>query len=160
MEAYDVAAWGDLFVACAGAAAALAGLLFVAVSINVERILAFPELPARALQTAVLLLAVIVVSILGLAPATGERAFAIQVLAVGVVATFVVVATMVRHPGQAKRIPFRVLAVGPGSVLYIVCGISLLAGSGGGLNWALVAIVGAFMGATANAWVLLIEILR
>ncbi|MGD9571420.1 MAG: hypothetical protein AB7V62_06035 [Thermoleophilia bacterium] len=160
MEAYDVAAWSDLFVACAGAAAALAGLLFVAVSINVERILAYPELPARALQTAVLLLAVIVVSILGLAPATGERAFALQVLAVGVVATLIIGSALIRHPGQAKRLPFRLLAVGPGAVLYIVGGISLLAESGGGLNWVLGAIVAAFIGATANAWVLLIEILR
>ena len=43
MAAYDVEPWSDLFVAAAGAGAALAGLVFVAVSINVDRILALAE---------------------------------------------------------------------------------------------------------------------
>ena len=51
MDAYDATAWTDLYVAAAGASAALAGLVFVAVSINIERILALPGVPNRALQT-------------------------------------------------------------------------------------------------------------
>lgn len=51
MTAYDASEWSELFVASAGASAALAGLVFVAVSINVERILEFPGLPERALET-------------------------------------------------------------------------------------------------------------
>jgi len=39
--AYAPEEWKDLFVAMAGASAALAGLLFVAVSINVDRIIHF-----------------------------------------------------------------------------------------------------------------------
>lgn len=41
MIAYDPSEWSDLSVASAGASAALAGLVFVAVSINSERILQF-----------------------------------------------------------------------------------------------------------------------
>jgi hypothetical protein len=48
VTAYDPELWHDLFVAVAGAAAALAGLVFVAVSINVERILQYKGLPERA----------------------------------------------------------------------------------------------------------------
>lgn len=44
--AYSAAPWQTFAAAEVGAAAALTGLLFVAVSINLERILAFPKLPA------------------------------------------------------------------------------------------------------------------
>jgi modulator of FtsH protease len=160
VTAYEAAVWSDLFVACAGAAAALAGLLFVAISINVERILQYPELPGRALEAVVLLVGVLVVSVFGLAPGQGRTAVGIEVLSVGVLVTGIVAATISRHPGERRRVVARIIAVAPGTVLLIVGGVSLLAGSGGGLYWVLAAIVGAFVGAIANAWVLLIEILR
>jgi len=40
----SAAYWHDLFVATASATAALTGLLFVAVSLNIERILTFLDL--------------------------------------------------------------------------------------------------------------------
>lgn len=160
MTAYDPSEWSDLFVACAGAAAALAGLLFVAVSINLERILAYKELPGRALETVILLVSVLAVSIFALAPGQSHRTLAIEVLVVGVVATWAVATIVIRHPGELGRLPGRLVAVTPGSALYVVGGLSLLAESGGGLYWVLAAVVGAFIGAAANAWVLLIEIQR
>ena len=55
MAAYSAEHWTDLFVAAAGASAALTGLVFVAVSINIERILRLAGVPERAFQTIVLL---------------------------------------------------------------------------------------------------------
>jgi modulator of FtsH protease len=54
----------------------------------------------------------------------------------------------------------RVLLVVPGSVAYLLGGISILTGFGGGLAWIVGGILGAVIGAVLNAWVLLVEILR
>lgn len=52
LNGYDPAAWTTFFTAITGAAAALAGLLFVAVSINLDNILKGQAmLPARAAET-------------------------------------------------------------------------------------------------------------
>src|SRR5215213_7208547 len=67
-SAYDATAWSDLFVAGAGASAALAGLVFVAVSINIERVLEYGGLPERAQETLTLLMSPLAVSLLGLVP--------------------------------------------------------------------------------------------
>ena len=42
----------------------------------------------------------------------------------------------------------------------LVGAISVLAESGGGLYWIAAGILGSLVGAVANAWVLLVEILR
>jgi hypothetical protein len=47
-DAYSSEPWQELFVAVAGAAAVLAGLLFVSLSINLQQILGQVWLPRRA----------------------------------------------------------------------------------------------------------------
>ena len=68
MTGLDPTQWHDLFVAEAGAAAALAGLLFVAISINLKQILAFHTLPIRAASSLVALVVALVISTLVLVP--------------------------------------------------------------------------------------------
>jgi hypothetical protein len=60
--------WHDLFVATAGSAAALTGLIFVGVSINLQKILSFPTLPERALLSLILSLTILILSIIFLIP--------------------------------------------------------------------------------------------
>ena len=47
MAAFTPTEWRDFFVGSVGASAALTGLLFVAISINLQQILRFPHLPGR-----------------------------------------------------------------------------------------------------------------
>ncbi len=164
MTAYDTAEWSDLFVATAGASAALAGLVFVAVSINLERILEFTGLPERALQTLLLLLGVVVVSIIGLIPGQSDTALGAELLAAGLI-VLAAIAALSRKIVMPDDAPpswalsrYAVLAIG--TVPIIVGGVSVMATSGGGLYWIVAGIVGALAGGVANAWVLLVEILR
>ena len=69
MHGYNPADWDSFFVAVVGAAAGLTGLLFVAVSINLENILKEGSmLPARAAETLASLLFVMVSAALALVP--------------------------------------------------------------------------------------------
>ena len=47
-----------------------------------------------------------------------------------------------------------------GTVPLIIGGVSILAHGGGGLYWTVAGMIFAIAGAVANAWVLMVEILR
>jgi modulator of FtsH protease len=162
--AYDPTDWHELFVATAGAGAALAGLVFVAVSINLERILKFPGLPERALETVLLLLNVVVVSIIGLIPGQDHNALGIELMIVGLVATTAIwmIAFRAKPSGEEPRmwLTERLVILTWGTLPFVIGGLSILVTSGAGLYWVVFGIVGAIVGAVANAWVLLVEILR
>jgi hypothetical protein len=164
MTAYDAGEWTDFFVAGAGASAALTGLVFVAVSINVERILRFQGLPERALATVMLLLSVVLVSLIGLIPGQSTAALAGELLGVGTVFAVVILGlttrAMTRPDAQRAYVFANWLLVGLGTVPVVLGAVSLFAEAGGGLYWVAAGIVLATSGAVANAWVLLVEILR
>jgi hypothetical protein len=164
MTAYDPSQWSDFFVATTGASAALAGLVFVAVSINIERILKFKGLPERALETVLLLLGVLLVSVVGLVPGQSHVALGAELLAVSLILGAVIARLPTSHEkGVAEprawlwgRWSVRLA----GTLPFVIGAVSLLVGSGGGLYWIVAGIVFAVTGAVINAWVLLVEILR
>lgn len=165
MFAYDPSEWTDLFVATAGASAALAGLVFVAVSINLERILGFRGLPERALETLLFLVSVLLISVVALVPGQSHVALGLELLVVCVV----IDAIVLRQPAiqveegeemqrswRVSRWTIRAVATVP----FLIGAVSIVAQTGGGLYWLVAGIVLAVTAAVANAWVLLVEILR
>ncbi len=66
--AYDIEPWSELMVAVVGAMAALAGLFFVALSINVDQIVRLRRLPGRAAATVVMLVILLLAGVIGLIP--------------------------------------------------------------------------------------------
>ena len=164
MTAYDASEWTDFFVAGAGASAALAGLVFVAISINVDRILGLPGLPDRALATVMLLLSVVLVSLLALIPGQSRGVLAAELLVVGLVFAALILEltrrSMNARNGRQAQTYAAWLLVGAGTVPVVVGAVSLLFEAGGGLYWVAAGLALATAGAVANAWVLLVEILR
>jgi hypothetical protein len=168
-SAYDVEAWHELFIAAAGAAAALSGLIFVAVSINLREILAEEEkggnsyLTGRALESLAALLVILGVSLVGLDSAISRTAFAAALLvcAAGsaVSPVWATIATRRARIKPTAHLLRLVLALGL-VALYTVAGITLLAQAGGGLHWVPLAFILAVTIAASNAWVLLVEVLR
>lgn len=164
LAAYDASEWTELFVATAGASAALAGLVFVAVSINVDRILKLPGVPERALETVLLLLSVVLVSIVGLIPGQDTTALGAELFGLSVVLGLAIAALAARSMADSQqprsRLVWRLILLAAGTLPVLVGGVSILAEAGGGLYWIAAAIVFAIVGGVGNAWVLLIEILR
>ena len=121
MPAYSAAEWESLFVAEAGASAALAGLLFVALSINLERILKGSGLPGRAGEAIVLLLTVLVVSTFGLVPGQSPRVLGAEVLGFGLLPWLILIAIHVdavrRDAGPSRGFLVRRIVLAQGAVL-------------------------------------------
>jgi hypothetical protein len=160
----------DFFLAAAGAAAVLAGLVFVGVSINLEMIMANPiyGLAGRALEALVLLVAVLLVTCLLLVPAQGMLVAGVEVLVVGIADWAAIVAIQVLqlrnwHSLEASLrwnfVP-RVVLGQIATLPLVAAGIAVLSWGVSGLYVLVVGVVLSFLVAVEDAWVLLVEIHR
>ena len=162
--------WHDFFLAVAGAAAVLAGLVFVGVSINLDTIMSAPGngLPGRALEALVLLVAVLIVTILLLVPDQGMVLAGAEVLAVGVVdwAVVVIIQLLVLRNWRSLDPSFRwhlvprVVLCQVSTLPIVAAGVGVMGWGAGGLYWLVVGVVLSFLVAVLDAWVLLVEIHR
>lgn len=163
MDAYSIEGWKEFFVAGTGAAAALTGLVFVALSINLTRILALPGLPARAAGALAVMTQAMILCLLGLVPQPTD-AFAVEILVVALIGGFAGLRTLSRKPSGDGPTALQVLTQ---AVIVIVTALSLLIASaslsfdaGGGLYWLVAGLLLLLLNGIVNAWVLLVEIQR
>jgi hypothetical protein len=164
-SALNIEEWHDFFVASAGAAAALAGLIIVAMTVNIATILQIPSIPARAASTIGSLTLTVVVSIASLIPGQGLRLLGLETLVFSLAALALSVDAAWRIFVHRENTPRRALVAKATIVVaqilpFLVGSVLLLAGSAAGLHWNAAGIVLVFVGSVVSAWILLVEILR
>ncbi len=156
--------WENFLLSQVGASAALLGLIFVGVSINLNKILAHLTLPARAFEALLLLLTVLVICSILLVPGQSRKLIGAEVLVLGLAVWLTVTLFDIRiwrrTESAYRSLYARLIAINQAMLLcYVVSGIVLLSGFNG-LYWLAAAVILSFIMAVLDAWVLLVEINR
>jgi hypothetical protein len=162
--------WHDFFLATSAAAGVLTGLVFVGVSINLEKRVSQSGsgLTGRAAEALILLLTVLTVSILLLVPGQSIALMGGEMLAVGGVAYAWIVTIQVLHLRTWSTIPsalrgplmLRLMVAQISMLPNLIAGIAILTVGTDGLYWLAVGMVFSMLAAMFDAWVLLVEINR
>jgi hypothetical protein len=157
--------WQTLFATQAGVGAALTGLVFVALSINLKEILALPGLADRAGEALLLLLLPVVNGLIGVLPQASTRALGAEFLITAIVLWAIVTRILLTGRKTVEGLPprkflTRSLYTQAAMLPAIVAGCLLLAGNLNGLWWQAAAVLLCIIAGVADAWVLLVEILR
>ena len=157
--------WDSFFAAQAGASAALAGLVFVGISLNQAKIMASAHLPNRAQEALVVLLVNLLLSSLFLAPGQSPTGLGVEVLVVGLLAWAVVLLLHVDSFRQMDAI-HRPRALGAAVIGQLtaasipLAGLMLLLRGAIGVYWLVPGLLLSYLVALGNAWVLTVEINR
>ena len=162
--------WNDFFLAMSAAAGVLTGLVFVGVSINLEKIVSRSGggLTGRAAEALILLLAVLTASVLLLVPGQSNSLIGAEVLVVGVAAYLWVSTIQLQRLREWSTmrsdlrgpLVLRVTFAQVSTIPMVVAGIAVLTVGVGGLYWIVASMVFSTLAAMFDAWVLLVEINR
>jgi modulator of FtsH protease len=157
--------WGNFFVAEVSASAALAGLIFVGISLNLTKILSFSVLPNRGGQALMLLVNVVLVSSMMLIPDQPPVARGVEVLAGGLILWWAITAIDLRSrkevPADHRRPVIANLVLNQvATLMYVAAGVLLLVLGDAALIALVPAIFFSVIKAMSDAWVLLVEINR
>jgi hypothetical protein len=164
MSHEDIVAWEGFAGALAGAAAVLAGLVFVAVSINIDRILPVRGLPGRAGESMILFITGLIACAFVLVPQSAT-ALGVELLILGglvLVLLLLNVTPALRGPSRQPRSwrATRIVGIAAATLPMLLAGASLLHLLPGELYWLVAGVLAALVVGTGNAWVLLVEVVR
>ncbi len=160
-----VESWDSFFVAETAAAAALLGLMFVAVSINLKRIIESGGLADRALSALMLLLSILIIGLLLAMPDQPVAALGVEAAVISfgsaVLATIAGVRGL-RSADPKYRGNFRQNIVGHVIVLapIFIGGLWMLGGGETGFYWVAVGMCLTLVKAVSEGWIFLVEITR
>lgn len=159
--------WSEFNVAMVGATAALAGLLIVAMSVNIATIMTSRTLPARAAASIATLVLAIAATALALAPGQPAWAYGLEVLVMALIAAgfeLHAVRAILRddlHRGSVRQRAAKTAAGLVPIIVYLVGAVLLLADvTTAGLWLVAVGAIVAVASAILLAWVVLVEVLR
>ena len=165
----EIQNWNSFAQMAAGASAQLLGLLFVAVSLNRDRIMKYPSLGARAIETLLMFMLPLLVSILLVIPHQTLRLLGIELLVLAAIrlaalfftgrrtipATF----TARKEPDHVIRLDRLLSYTSPAfitTLLVLIAGVAIVTGHVGGLYWLAAAIVLSLVGGVWSAWLFLV----
>jgi len=161
----SISDWSTYLSAQASASASLTGLVFVAVSINLTRVISVPGLVGRAAESIIQLFGVFILSTAALIPGQSVVWLGAEILALA--SAFWLLQTVLQaiYTRRRKGHPLlwlvsRVVQTQLGSVPFFVSGVLLIRGSPAGLYWLVPGFIFSLASGVTNAWVLLVEILR
>lgn len=160
----NLAAWANFAVASVGASAALAGLIFVGISLNLDFVLENGHLPARAGTALATLVSTAVLNLCLLIPEQTRLSLALEASVPAIVLFVLVLGTLRatlrrRRPGDPWSWAFQPLITNSVTPLLILAAAVLTLTHGSLLLYALATVAG-LVTAVWEAWVLLIEIRR
>ncbi|GAB08677.1 hypothetical protein GOARA_015_00150 [Gordonia araii NBRC 100433] len=168
-----LAPWADFNVAIAGASAALAGLIIVAVSVNLERILVSPAIPARTGAAIGALTLAVAAACLALIPDQSLFLLGLEILIGAVLVGWLALLASLRiyriaTAAQDPLLPKPPRMWPPGKIamsvasplLFVIGGAILLTGDVAGLNWIAAGSLTAIVAGVALSWIVLIEVRR
>ena len=162
MSAYDAGAWHDFFLTAGTAAAALTGLLFVALSIHLDRILGHSEHRFRARGNFFGLTVVMVMALVVLMPPLNERwlgfGLILPNLTAAAINSWYIRRVLPTFFGGSIVFPLRVALSYVLILMGVIGGISVMVGQGGGLVWPAIESIGMLLIALLGAWSLLVGV--